>query len=116
MLQLSYFLGTRPFECKKENKHEIFNESCVLASCYIFSFFLNPTLPLNFRNNLGLVLVAICIISILTNIVLVFSSSLKEIWLNILNYRKSFVLKRRIKIKMERRKLLVKNFELKNYS
>lgn len=79
---LRYLLIYRPFQFDQENYIEIFNESCILFTSNVILSFLNPTLDLGFRDNMGWLLIAISAINIFSNVLILGSNTVMGIFYN----------------------------------
>jgi hypothetical protein len=71
-LNLAYLIGHKPFVSTLTNRVELFNEACVYASLLSTTTLTNPAVDLDFRNDIGWILIGIAVLNIVGNIAVVF--------------------------------------------
>ena len=77
MVNLAYLLISRPLLTSGENKLEIFDEVCILACSYTSCMLLNTGLSADIKNTLGFNYIGVASLSILFNLSVAITNSLK---------------------------------------
>ena len=71
-----YIVVNYPLKTLEENRIEVFNEGSILTCCHLMTTFLNVAIPIDFKDQLGYVLIGVATLNIAVNLSLVVHNSI----------------------------------------
>ena len=88
---LIYIFVHQPLLSRNDNRQEIFNEGCILASCYLTTNYLNIAMPVDFKDQLGYISIGVGCLSIGVNVATVILSTVSSVWTSIIEAQATYL-------------------------
>lgn len=110
-----YTTVVNPFDTKKANIIECFNEFTILLSLYAANLFLDLRLPSVLKNKLGWFTIGCSVLNIGVNMAILVHSTLKNVRLSVQHKHNTYKAKLAIQKKYEERKFLIQTHNSKTF-
>ena len=78
MINLVYLFGNKPYSDRSTNKEEILNELVVYICCMSNFVFVNIAIPMDFRRQVGLFMVAVCLLNMVIGLLVIIKGSFMD--------------------------------------